>query len=149
MKMSITRVNIVFIFLSLILLINAIYIYLSNRNTDMLLYVWLGLDNNNCIFEYTRNHVCGYAPWIKYNLPDGLWLLSYLLFIEGIWSKEKLLKWLFCIPIIGFAFVLEFLQFSGIFSGTGDVLDIMSYILAILLFLFIIKLKQIYYEKDL
>lgn len=136
------------IFLSSILLISAIYIYLSNRSEDMILYTWLGLDNNNDVFKYIRNHSHNFAPWIKYNFPDGLWLLSYLLLMESIWDTNKGLKCLFCFPIIIFAFVIELLQFSGNYPGTGDVLDIMFYIMAILLFLLIIKLKQMYYEKN-
>lgn len=114
----------------------------------MILYEWLGVDNNNRFFDFTRNHSHNLAPWIKYNLPDGLWLLSYLLFMEGVWNNDKLLKWLFSIPIVVFAFVIELLQFYGNFPGTGDVLDILFYMIAILLFILIIKLKQMYYEKN-
>ena len=85
--------------------------------------------------------------YVKYNLPDGLWMLSFLLFMESIWADEKLLKWIFCVPIITFAFILEALQFLGYFSGTGDVFDLYFYAIAILLFILLTKLKQMYYEE--
>lgn len=85
---------------------------------------------------------------VKYNLPDGLWMLSFLLFMESIWGDEKLLKWIFCIPIIAFAYILEIFQYFGYFPGTGDALDLFFYAIAILLFILLTKLKQMYYEKN-
>ena len=141
-------INMITIFSAGILLIGAIYIYLTNRSMDMQLYSWLNIDTENYLLRHLRNLSCSFAPWAKYNLPDGLWLMSILLFMEGIWNREKLIKWLFCIPIIIFAFISEIFQFNGYFSGTGDILDIASYVAAILLLLIFIKLKQIYYEKN-
>ena len=114
----------------------------------MVLYSWLGMDYNNHCFEWIRNHSCNLAPWVKYNLPDGLWMLSYLLFMESIWGNEKQLKWMFCIPIIAFAYIMEILQYKGCFPGTGDILDIVFYTAAVLLFIVLIKLKNKCYEKD-
>ena len=114
----------------------------------MILYTWLGIDYHNSAFEYVRNHTCCLSNWMKYNLPDGLWLCSFLLFMEGIWGKEKYWKWLFCVLIIAFAFIIEIMQYNGLFPGTGDFWDLISYISAFLLFLLFIKLKQMYYEKN-
>ena len=88
------------------------------------------------------------ASWVKYNLPDGLWMLSFLLFMDVIWENEKLLKWMFCVPIIVFAFILEIFQYMGQFPGTGDVFDIVFYIVAIMLFLLLINLKHKCYERN-
>ncbi len=115
---------------------------------DMQLYLWLGIDTKNTMLEHIRNLSYYFAPWIRYNLPDGLWLLSFLLFMEGIWSREKIIKWLFSIPIIIFAFVSEILQFNEHISGTGDIFDLVFYVAAVLLLLLLIKLKQMYYEKN-
>lgn len=114
----------------------------------MVLYSWLGIDYDNSFFEAIRTYSCSMSPCVKYNLPDGLWMLSFLLFMEGIWDAERLLKWIFCIPIIAFAFTLEILQYLGYFPGTGDALDIFFYVIAITLFILLIKLKQMYYEKN-
>lgn len=146
--MSKSLINLITILLSVILFLTAIYIYVSNRSGDMILYSWLGVDYNNHFFEWIRNHSCRLAPWVKYNLPDGLWMLSFLLTMEVVWGNEKQLKWMFCIPIIAFAFILEILQYNGYFSGTGDILDIVFYTAAVLLFILLINLKQKCYEKD-
>ena len=114
----------------------------------MALYTWLGIDYDCYLFKYLRGNSCNMTPWMKYNLPDGLWMLSFLLFIEGVWSDDKRLKLLFSVPIITFAVVWELLQYCGIFPGTGDVLDILFYLAAILLIILLIKLKQRYYEKN-
>jgi len=150
MYMAINKaiVNTIFIFIAGLLFIGAVYIYINSRNGDMILYYWLGIDYNNCLFEYVRYPNILFTPWVRYNLPDGLWLLSFLLFIEGIWDSDRLMKWIFGLSVTIIAFVLEILQFVDLFSGTGDWLDILFYIIAILIFLLLIKLKQMYYEKD-
>ena len=123
------------------------YIYVSSRIANLALYEWLGIDYYNSLFEYIRDYSVTLAPWVKFNLPDGLWLLSFLLFMEGIWREDRRMKCVFCISIVTFAFILEFVQFIGYFPGTGDICDILAYIIAIMLFLIINKLKQISYEK--
>lgn len=135
------------ILLAVTLFIIAVYIYVSSRSANLALYEWLGIDYYNSLFEYIRDYSVALAPWVKFNLPDGLWLLSFLLFMDGIWENERRMKWIFSILIIVFAFVLECMQFVGYFSGTGDICDILAYIIAIMLFLIINKLKQISYEK--
>ena len=126
----------------------AAYIYVSSRSANMALYEWLGIDYYNSFFEYIRDHSVVLAPWVRFNLPDGLWIFSFLLFMEGIWGNDRHMKWIFCIIIVVFAFVVEFIQFIGYFPGTGDIWDILAYIIAIMLFLIINKLKQISYEKN-
>ena len=146
--MSKTLLNLIIILVSAFLFLLAVYIYVSNRSGDMELYSWLGIDYNNHIFKLIRNNSCSLSSWVKYNLPDGLWMLSFLLLMESVWGNEKQLKWTFCVPMIVFAFVLEILQFKGWFPGTGDVLDIVFYIAAILLFLSLINLKHKWYEEN-
>lgn len=135
------------ILLAVTLFIIAVYIYVSSRSANLALYEWLGIDYYNSLFEYIRDYSVALAPWVKFNLPDGLWLLSFLLFMDGIWGGDRRMKCVFCISIVTFAFILEFVQFIGYFPGTGDICDILAYIIAIMLFLIINKLKQISYEK--
>ena len=146
--MSKALLNFIIILVSAFLFLSAVYIYVSNRSGNMALYSWLGIDYNNYFFELIRNHSCRLSPWAKYNLPDGLWMLSFLLFMESVWGNEKRLKWMFCAPIIIFAVMIELLQYKGFFPGTGDVLDIVYYIATVLLFLLLINLKQKCYEEN-
>ena len=134
-------------FLSIIILLVACYVYVSHRGGDMVLYSLLGIDGNSSLFIALRQNATDLPAWVIYNIPDGLWLLSYLLIIEAIWGNEKQRKIWFIIPVILFAFLLEVLQYIGFFPGTGDVLDMLCYSVAIAVYLGIIKLKQYFYEK--
>ena len=74
-----------------ILLFIGSMIYLSFRSTPLLLFEWcrfLGLD---CYINFFRSFVCKIQPsnFIIYNLPGGMWLLSYMLLINVIWANEK------------------------------------------------------------
>lgn len=74
--------------------------------------------------------------WIRYCLPDGLWLLSYMLIIESIWNEEttwlhELFLWI--LPIS--AILTEFLQMELLIPGTGDWIDVIFYVMGILTFL--------------
>ena len=91
-----------------------------------------------------RRFYCSIS-WVKYNLPDGLWLLSYLLLMESIWGMQKGIKLIFDIPIIVFAFLMELFQYIGVFPGTGDILDLLFYMLSILTTICITKTIN-YYE---
>ena len=134
-------------FLSIIILLVACYVYVSHRGGGMVLYSLLGIDGNSSLFIALRQNAKDLPAWVIYNIPDGLWLLSYLLMIEAIWGNEKQRKIWFIIPVILFAFLLEVLQYIGFFPGTGDVLDMLCYSVAIAVYLGIIKLKQYFYEK--
>ena len=112
--------NLIVVFISMVLFLFAIAIYISSRTLDMKIYTWLGINTNNLLFDYLQKHAILSFQWVKYNLPDGLWLLSYLLFIEGVWDSDKRMKFLFCVPIVAFAFILEILQYFEYFPGTGD-----------------------------
>jgi hypothetical protein len=131
---------------SLLIFLFACWIYISFRGADMALYSWLHIDYSNAFFNWLRIEDIYLPNWMVYNVPDGLWLFSYLLFIESIWDNSSM-KWLFVWGMVLFAYALEILQFANIFLGTGDVCDIFFYSLAILLYLSIHKLKFIFHEK--
>jgi len=59
-----------------------------------------------------------------------------------------MIKWIFCIPVILFALLSEILQYKSYIFGTGDIIDIVFYAVGILLFILLIKLKKMYYEKN-
>lgn len=87
----------------------------------------------------------GIPDWARYSLPDGLWLLAYLLLIDGIWggqSSPYLLFFLTLLPLLAFA--SELLQMQHVLPGTGDWTDVCFYLLSSLIFL---TLKIMFYEK--
>lgn len=74
------------------------------------------------------------SDWIIFSLPDGLWLLSYILTMKFIWKdnfNEVGFIFISIMPIS--ALLLEFLQIIHICPGTFDFLDIVAYVLPTLL----------------
>lgn len=78
--------------------------------------------------------------WIMYNLPDGLWLLAYLMFMEVIWiDSNPVTKSLFVwgMPVV--IITSEVLQYWSVIEGTWDVGDVISYLCACVTYLIIKK----------
>lgn len=69
-------------------------------------------------------------PWIKYYFSDYLWAVSLCCGLHCILlpsNKGSLL----CFAItVCYGFIWELLQYASIFKGTGDLWDILMYILA-------------------
>lgn len=118
---------------SIIIFLFACIIYISNRSLDMILYKWLNINTGNVIFSYLKQHAIPLPNWALYNLPDGLWLFSYTLLIDAIWSKNNI-KYYFIGIITLFILILEIAQMMHIFPGTGDILDIASYLIALIIY---------------
>ena len=116
--------------ISIIIFLFACMIYISNRSFDMILYKWLNINTSNVIFSYLQQHAIPLPDWALYNLPDGLWLFSYTLLIDAIWSKNNI-KYYF-IGII--TLLILILEIEKIFPGTGDILDIASYLIALIIY---------------
>ena len=119
--------------ISIIIFLFACMIYISNRSFDMILYKWLNINTSNVIFSYLQQHAIPLPDWALYNLPDGLWLFSYTLLIDAIWSKNNI-KYYFIGIITLLILILEIAQMMHIFPGTGDILDIASYLIALIIY---------------
>jgi hypothetical protein len=79
--------------------------------------------------------------WVKYNLPAGLWLFAYMFVLDAVWGKDKncvSMYFLYVLPLLAVA--SEFMQFVGLLPGTFDIMDLVSYISATILFVIIKKL---------
>jgi len=84
--------------------------------------------------------------WFRFSLPDGLWLLAYLLIIDGIWGSRRSFMSLLFLTILPIAALMtEILQWAHIVPGVGDWMDMACYLLSILIFLTLNKLFS--YEK--
>lgn len=84
-------------------------------------------------YQLSSLHV---PEWVRYCLPDGLWLLSYMLIIESIWSEEGTWLYGFFLSILPITAILsEFFQMRHLIPGTGDWMDVIFYVLGILTFL--------------
>lgn len=79
--------------------------------------------------------------WIVFNLPDGLWLLAYLLVVDVVWGFRlscQSVLWLSVLPVV--AIGSEVLQHFNIVIGTFDPLDLISYSLSVIVF----KIKKMW-----
>ena len=126
------------------------YIYLCFRSTDLLMFhLFPGGHLPEWVCQLRSAFSEKSIPdWVRYSLPDGLWLLAYQLLIDGIWggqSSPYLLFFLTLLPLL--AFSSEFLQMLHVLPGTGDWADVFFYLMSSLIFL---TLKIIMsYEKQL
>jgi hypothetical protein len=118
-------------------------IYIRYRSESLLMFDWfqnLGLSDSIDDFR-SNGGMHNMYGWIKYNLPAGLWLFAYMFVIDAVWGKDKnrvSMYFLYVLPLLAVA--SEFMQFVGLLPGTFDVMDLLSYVSAILLFLIIKKL---------
>lgn len=132
------------VLLSLVILFIGGLIYVVYRSKSLLMFDWfnsIGLSN---IIDRLRNlfQGDGIFGWVKYSLPDGLWIFSYLFILDAIWDGERnviSMIFLWGLPIV--SILSEFLQLYGILPGVFDWIDLASYLLAIILFLIIKLLK--------
>ena len=117
-------------------------IYLLFRQ-DILAVHWIG--NPKWIEPFRIN--IGYdgnllTYILLYCLPDALWFFSFLLFEFILYDKSIILCRILLYSTIAIPFLLETLQYCKIIGGTFDILDVISYLTALLIVLIIEK-----YEK--
>lgn len=102
----------------------------------LMFYVWGStipewLTTYRDVFENTS-----VPQWFIYSLPDGLWSFAYMQIMVVVWNKSPNVKlkllFIFIIPVLGI--IVEFLQFSDVFYGTGDLSDIALYMISIIIF---------------
>jgi hypothetical protein len=120
------------------------FIYIVFRSEHLMMFSWFEKLGLSSTVEYLRNAYGEQSiyAWVKYNLPAALWLFSYLFIMDAIWynHSDKTLYWLFLsiVPILGFG--SEILQYFSLIPGTFDILDLISYTFAVILFFIINKL---------
>ena len=81
------NIRILKVIIALVLLSIGGLIYLTFRGENLLMFNWL----NELDLMYQIDNLRAYNQkiylydWVLYSLPDGLWLLAYLLIIDSIW----------------------------------------------------------------
>lgn len=124
-------------------------LYLGYRNTNLLIFRWANFLGLSRIVNSWRKFCFQYPlpEWCYYALPDGLWLLSYILLIYIIWDSHtwKSIIWIYALPTI--AITSELIQLVDSRFGTFDIMDVICYMGAILLFE--LKTKIEWKRKDI
>ncbi len=132
------------IMLSLVVLLLGGLIYVIFRDKSLLMFDWFNTIGIGDEVDGLRRlfHGEGIYGWVKYCLPDGLWVFSYMFIVDAIWDGERnavSMMYLWILPIV--AVLSECFQYFGLLPGVFDWKDMASYILAITLFLIIKLLK--------
>ena len=107
-------------------------IYMTFRSEKLIMFEWYKTIGLNEMINFLRQNISYQLPgWIKFNLPDALWLFSLTSLLIIIWKREINKGSLFYILsplIIGFCW--EFGQYAGIIYGTFDIKDLFFYTIA-------------------
>lgn len=124
------------------------FIYLIFRSTELNMFRFYGrYDWVDSLRTYFEPYSDFFPYWVKYSLPDGLWLFSYLLLIDAIWNKFDRCSWVWYLLMPGIAFGSELLQFvmketsTPWTTGTFDAMDFVCYMFAVVFIIFIYFLK--------
>ena len=135
--------NAIYIFFSLILMFIGGIIYIIFRPETLTMFSWmnkLGLDYSiirNSINIDTSSKI---IDFIVFSLPNGLWLLSGILFLGYVWRKNKNLFLLYSTFIFSISAIFEVGQLTNFIPGTFDFMDLAVIIISYLLGLITYKL---------
>ncbi|MEB2784947.1 hypothetical protein [Algoriphagus persicinus] len=112
-------------------------IYVTFRTDTLIMFGWfkaLGLSN---IVDFLRSNQqiqnLTIPPWVKFSLPDALWLFSFNYVLLTLWNfnvNRQSAFWLFLAPTIGL--FSEIGQLNGIVPGTFDIVDLVLLLVATL-----------------
>ncbi|MBR6031103.1 MAG: hypothetical protein IKP36_03985 [Bacteroidaceae bacterium] len=130
--------------LSLGILLIGGMVYVAYRDKSLAMFGWFDSIGLSKPVDYIRvlAQSKGIYGWVKYSLPDGLWIFSYMFIVDAIWNgKRNSYSFFFTwsLPIV--ALLSECLQHFGLCPGVFDWIDMVSYIFAMILFLIIKLLK--------
>ncbi len=107
-------------------------IYMLFRSDTLLMFRWFRIIKIGKIVQFLRstNFIKSIIlpDWVKYSLPDGLWIFSYVSLMILIWDykiSRISIRWILVLPII--AVLSEFGQLFKIVPGTFDIMDLITY----------------------
>jgi len=106
-------------------------IYVLFRPTTLLMFHWADWLGQTRFIGEVRNWVSDFdgnlPTWIVHSLPFALWVMSYQLFVSGIWwnsSTSARYLWLWSVPAI--AITAELAQGMHIVPGHFDRVDLIT-----------------------
>lgn len=110
--------------------------------TDLLLTVLAPLCLGICcyiFYPFIKN-----ISWLSSHLADACWAFAFTNALLIVWHRKPVAGWL--LMAAGTAVFYEYCQYKGWLAGTGDIIDIITYLLAGMLALLVNNfiLKKIY-----
>jgi hypothetical protein len=116
--------------LAALTLLGGLALYFFFRDKNLLVFQWLGTPT--FVREQPLHDVAG--QWLStvlvYNIPDGLWLLSGVLFIRALWFTDRRMSNGYTLVFCALGFALELLQLHPRVTGTFDVGDVLCMAIA-------------------
>jgi len=119
------KIRFTFLFFSLSFLLLGFLCYFFLRESNLIINKFLDIKFNNIFFSYDNL----FLKFLKYNLPDGLWILSGILLIRSIWINDFKISNIYVYIFIFLAILFEFFQLFNFIPGTFDFFDIFIMIL--------------------
>lgn len=105
-------------------------LYIAFRNMSLRMFGWFDVLRLNGMVDGIRTLFHGITPgrFVLYNLPDLLWILSYLLFVNALIPRREVRSyyfWLLLMPVL--AIIHEIMQGLGLANGSFDYVDLLCY----------------------
>jgi len=108
-------------------LLAGVAMYAPFRAGDMLLYRWIAKPAFlNALYHPVHAAENSLAAVLVYNVPDGLWFLSGLLLIRGLWLRDTRWRKRYSIVFAAAGVVLELSQMNELVPGTFDAVDLLA-----------------------
>ena len=108
---------------SVIALFAGVFCYYIFRNSNIIFFQIFKIKIAYSSVHLSDNFI---TRFLKYNLCDGLWLLSGVLFLRFLWFNNPKTGNNYIIIFTGIALLLELLQLTDYFPGTFDIVDILT-----------------------
>lgn len=111
-------------------------IYITFRSENLRMFAWakeLGISNYVWNIRESFGDI-QINDFVKYSLPDGLWLLAYLLIVDTIWNDSERFKVFFISALPVIAISSEIMQMFGLMHGVFDFYDLCCYLGALLVY---------------
>jgi hypothetical protein len=125
-KPPITHVRGILLLAAVASFISGVLVYACFRNSDLLVYQIAGKPAVLNRLYHAQGNTSLLSNILVYNVPDGLWLLSGILFIRTLWpdsgTEGKTYIRIFCF----LAMLFEILQLFSFMPGTFDFLDLLA-----------------------
>jgi len=121
------KIEHIFCGIAVFLLLSSLYLYVSCRSDDILLFVWLKSLNLNYSSIRNINIVNIGSPYIVFSLPVGLFLLSNMIMLSIVWKKSRMYYY-YSAAIFMILVIHEILQKAQVVYGTFDIFDIATLI---------------------
>jgi hypothetical protein len=125
-------------------LVTGAAIYVSCRNVNQLLIAqWLPL-----LSLFPTEPMITVTPWVKFQLPDGLWLFSFLNLQYWIWRGMNRFEARFWWgTILSLALSSELFQLTGTLPGTYDPWDVFTYLATFCISIILAHFHPLYHSN--